>query len=179
MGDTLKLAVRLALCALAAAIMLAAVNALTAERIAENNRNKMNAARSEVIGDYDFADAGADISGAKYITGVYLAMDGDRSAGYVYEMESRGYGGVICLCVGVSAEGEVAGVSVSAHSETKGLGTEAGEEFIGGFAGLPGVSGAAYGVDAMTGATISSDAVKNAVDEALSHYEANFSEGEA
>lgn len=179
MGDTLKLAVRLMLCALAAALMLAIVNALTAGRIAENNREKMNAARSEIIGDYEFADAGADISSAEYITGVYLAMDGETCAGCVYELESRGYGGAIYLCVGVSAEGEVTGVSVSAHSETKGLGTDAGTRFIDSFAGIPGMAGAAMDVDAMTGATISSNAVKRAVDEALSHYEANFSAGEA
>lgn len=179
MGDTMKLAVRLMLCALAAALMLAIVNALTAGRIAENNREKMNAARSEVIGDYEFADAGADIADAEYITGVYLALDGDACAGYVYELESRGYGGAIYLCVGVSAEGEVVGVSVSAHSETKGLGADAGARFLGSFAGLPGKADAAEDVETMTGATISSDAVKRAVDEALSHYEANFSAGEA
>ena len=179
MGDSLKLAARLMLCALAAALMLAIVNALTAGRIAENNREKMNAARREVIGDYEFADAGADISDAEYITGVYRALEGAACAGYVYELESRGYGGTIYLCVGVSAEGQVTGVSVSAHSETKGLGTDAGARFTGSFAGSPAMAGAAMDVDAMTGATVSSNAVKNAVDEALSHYEANFSAGEA
>ena len=70
-------------------------------------------------------------------------------------------------------------MSVSAHSETKGLGTDAGARFTGSFAGSPAMAGAAMDVDAMTGATVSSNAVKNAVDEALSHYEANFSAGEA
>lgn len=179
MGDTLKLAARLMLCALAAALMLAIVNALTAGRIAENNRKKMNAARSEVIGDYEFVDVDADITGAEYITGVYRALDGEKCAGYVYELESRGYGGAVYLCVGVSAEGTVTGVNVSAHSETKGLGADAGARFTGSFAGLTATAGAADEVDAMTGATISSDAVKKAVGEALSHYEANFSAGEA
>lgn len=174
MADNMKLAVRLMVCALAAALMLAIVNALTAGRIAENNREKMNAARSQVIGDYEFTDTGADISGAEYITGVYMAMDGGMCAGYVYELESRGYGGAIYLCVGVSAEGEVCGVSVSAHSETKGLGTDAGARFVADFVGLPGRAGVADDVEAMTGATVSSAAVKNAVDEALSHYETNF-----
>lgn len=179
MRDTLNLAARLMAFALVAALLLAVVNAFTAGRIEENTREKINAARREVIGDYEFADAGADISGMKYVTGVYLALDGDACAGYVYELESRGYGGTVYLCAGVSPEGTVTGVKVSAHVETKGLGSEAEKKFIGSFTGLGAAAGNAAGVDAMSGATVSSNAVKNAVDEALGHFEANYAGGEA
>lgn len=178
MRDTLSLAVRLMVCALAAALLLAVVNAFTAGRIEENTRAKMNAARSEVIGDYEFADTGADVSGCEFITGIYRAMDGETAAGYVYELDTRGYGGSIFMCVGVSVDGAVTGVKVSAHVETKGLGTGDEQLFMARFSGLNAEAGAAAEVDGMTGATVSSTAVKKAVDEALAHYAENYA-GEA
>ena len=174
MLETTKLAVRLMGFALVAALLLAVVNAFTAGQIEKNTREKIDAARKEVIGDYAFEDAEADVEEAKYITGVYRAMDGENCAGYVYELESRGYGGTIYLCLGVDDTGCVTGVKVSSHVETKGLGTEAEKQFMAGFAGMDAVSGNAMQVDAISGATISSNAVKNAVDEALTHFEANF-----
>lgn len=179
MRETYNLAIRLMVFALAAALLLAVVNALTADKIAENTREKINAARREVIGEYDFADAGADVTGMDYVTGVYLAMDGENCAGYVYELESRGYGGTVYLCAGISPDGIVTGVKVSAHVETKGLGTDAEKKFMGSFVGMEAAAGNAMGVDAMSGATVSSNAVRNAVDEALEHFEENYAGGEA
>lgn len=178
MRDTFSLAARLMIFALVAAMLLALVNALTAGRIEENTREKINAARCEVIGDYAFEEVQDDISGAQYITGVYRAMDGEACVGYVYELESRGYGGTVYLCAGVGTDGVVTGVKVSNHVETKGLGTDDEKSFIGGFVGLDAAAGAAMQVDAMSGATISSTAVKNAVDEAMTHFESNYKAGE-
>lgn len=179
MRETGKLALRLMVFALAAALLLAVVNAFTAERIEMNTRDKINAARKDVIGDYEFADTGADVSALTYVKGVFAAMDGEECAGYVYEMESRGYGGTIYLCAGVSPEGYVTGVRVSAHAETKGIGTDAGDRFLGKFTDMEAAGGNAAAVDAMSGATVSSNAVKKAVDEALMHFEANYAGGEA
>lgn len=179
MRDMIKLAARLMIFALTAALLLALVNALTSGRIEQNTRDKLNAARREVIGEYDFEAVDSDISAAGYITGVYRALEGEECVGYVYELASRGYGGTVYLCVGVDADGYVSGVKVSGHVETKGLGTTAEAPFLGSFLDLKGTGGAALRVDAMSGATVSSNAVKNAVDEALSHYEKNFGAGEA
>lgn len=179
MRDTFALAARLMVFALVAALLLALVNSVTADRIEENTRAKVTAARQEVIGDYAFENAEADLTGASYITGVYRAVYGDECKGYVYELESRGYGGTIYLCVGVDTDGKVTGVKVSNHVETKGLGTDAEKKFMGAFNGLDAVHGRALRVDAMSGATISSDAVKKAVDEAITHFENNYKEGEA
>ena len=110
------------------------------------------------------------------ITGVYRALDGDRTAGYVYEMESKGYGGVVYLCVGIDASGQVAAVRVSGHSETKGLGTPEGEAFLSAFAGLSAREGAAQEVEAITGATVSSTAVRRAVDQVLTHYATHYAQ---
>lgn len=179
MRDTFALAARLMVFALVAALLLALVNSVTADRIEENTRAKVTAARQEVIGDYAFEDAGADLTGASYITGVYRAVYGAECYGYVYELESRGYGGTIYLCVGVDMNGLVTGVKVSNHVETKGLGTDAETRFMAAFTGIEAKEGKALKVDAMSGATVSSDAVRKAVNEAVTHFENNYKEGEA
>ena len=91
-------------------------------------------------------------------------------------MESKGYGGPVYLCVGIDASGQVAAVRVSGHSETKGLGTPEGEAFLSAFAGLSAREGAAQEVEAITGATVSSTAVRRAVDQALTHYATHYAQ---
>ena len=95
------------------------------------------------------------------------------------ELESRGYGGTVYMCAGIDVNGAVTAVKVSAHSETKGLGTGAETIFMAQFAGLSASDGEAADIDSMSGATVSSNAVINAVDEALTHYEMHFGGGEA
>ena len=103
-----------------------------------------------------------------YILRARTALDDDGdTVGYVYELVSRGYGGDIVLSVGVR-NGAVSGVSVASHAETKGLGTADEAPFLQSFVGLT-QADAAQGVDAMSGATVSSNAVRGAVSQALAH----------
>ena len=156
------------------AVLLSVVNGMTKDKIEINTRRKIDASRREALWDYAFEDRG--VTPEDCITGVYRALDGDRTAGYVYEMESKGYGGVVYLCVGIDASGQVAAVRVSGHSETKGLGTPEGEAFLSAFAGLSAREGAAQEVEAITGATVSSTAVRRAVDQALTHYATHYAQ---
>ena len=168
MRETVKLGVRLMLFALVAGLLLAVVNAITEEPIARNERLKADGARIAVIGDYDFEAVETDLTGYDAIRNVYAALDeGGQTAGYVYELSSRGYGGDITLSVGIK-DGAVNAVSVAGHTETKGLGTADEAPFLESFAGLT-QADEALGVDAMSGATVSSDAVRSAVAQALSH----------
>ena len=178
MRETMKLAVRLMIFALAAALLLAVVNELTEDRIIQNTLNKIHAARQAVIGDYTFEDMDVDVSRMACVKGVYAAMKGDKLRGYVYEMETKGYGGTIYLSAGILVDGTVSGVKVSSHSETKGLGTSAEHDFIEEFVGLDVVSGGTGSIDAMSGATVSSNAVKKALNEAMIHFGANYAKKE-
>ena len=168
MRETVKLGVRLMLFALVAGLLLAVVNAITEEPIARNERLKTDGARIAVIGDYDFEAVETDLTGYDAIQSVYAALDeSGQTAGYVYELSSRGYGGDITLSVGIK-DGAVNAVSIAGHTETKGLGTADETPFLESFAGLT-QADEALDVDAMSGATVSSDAVRNAVAQALSH----------
>ena len=114
------------------------------------------------------------------IGSVYSArMQGEADnapAGYVVEaVTSEGYGGKIVLYVGVAADGSVGGVSILDISETPGLGMEAPKVLTPQFAGKN-VESFTYTktgsrteseVDAISGATITTQAVVNAVNGAL------------
>ena len=116
-----------------------------------------------------------------------LALTGD--AGIVSEVYSNGesyaikvlpagFDGTITMMVGIS-EGKVTGISVISHTETPGLGAVAaaqnakGEAFRGQFVGQEGTLAVGNQIDAMSGATITSNAVITGVNAALS-YVANM-----
>lgn len=108
---------------------------------------------------------------------VYEAVDRDGVfCGYVVEStSSQGYGGNIVLYVGVSKDGTVNGVSILDISETVGLGMEAPKVLVPQFAGkkveqfdyTKNGSRTDAEVDAISGATITTKAVVNAVNGAL------------
>ena len=168
MRETVNLGVRLMLFALVAGLLLAVVNAVTEEPIARNERLKADGSRIAVIGDYAFEPVDTDTSGYDAIRSVYAALDDDGgTVGYVYELVSRGYGGDVVLSVGIK-DGAVSGVSIASHAETKGLGSADEAPFLQRFTGLSQPE-EAQSVDAMSGATVSSDAVRGAVSQALAH----------
>ncbi len=96
------------------------------------------------------------------------------SAGHVYEVVTKSYGGDLTLLVGITPEG-VSGVSVTETSDTPGLGSKAADEgFLSQFAGRKGEITVAKNkatrdsdIVAVAGATISSRAVTTAVNAAL------------
>ena len=85
--------------------------------------------------------------------------------GYVYELSTTGYAGDVLLSLGVSTAGRITGIAVTAHTETKGLGSADEAPFLATvYVALAGCAGnGRAGADAMTGATVSSNAVKTAV----------------
>ncbi len=107
----------------------------------------------------------------------YEAVASDGSfCGYVVESTSKeGYGGNIVLYVGVTGDGTVSGVSILQIAETPGLGMKAEDELVPQFAG---VQTDAFGytksgsvadneIDAISGATVTTKAVVNAINGAL------------
>ena len=168
----------LAICAVVA-LALAGVNTITKDRIAAVKAEKTQKAIQAVLpqaGNVVEASTFADETGM--VTKVYTASLGNTAAfyGYAVEVAPNGFGGAITMMVGVSAEGQVLGISVISHAETPGLGavaaanTDKGVFFRDQFAGL--VSGITIGsgdnqISAISGATISSQAIVDGVNAAL------------
>lgn len=107
-------------------------------------------------------------------SGVQAAVKADT--GWVIQASAKGFGGQVPVIVGLDADGAIVGVSFPENSETAGYGAqlyEEGNESAAALAAsLMGKSGevAIGDVDAISGATISSKAVVEAVNTALSCY---------
>ena len=137
--------------------------------------------------DLDESAAQAALDEAGYgsvaeINGVLTASDGSSDLGYVVTVtDSEGYGGDIQMTVGIQNDGTVLGISFLSISETAGLGMRAKEpEFYGQFAGkqvekftyVKDGTGSSSDdtIDAMSGATVTSNAVTNGVNAALAYF---------
>ena len=111
----------------------------------------------------------------------YAAINGGKTAAYIFTESSKGYGGDVSVMTAIKPDGTVAGVAIlDVSGETPGLGQNAAKEsFFSQYIGLKkGVSVLKNGaktenneVDAVTGATITSTAVTRAVNKALDDFE--------
>lgn len=109
---------------------------------------------------------------------------GGTPKGYVIAATSpSGYGGDIQAAVGITAEGVLTGCSLVSHRETAGLGSKCAEPaFTGQFAGkkaepLVYSRTGAFSeneIDAVSGATITTGAVTEAVNAAIAFYQAQL-----
>ena len=171
---TILFIARLALTLLAitavVAVALAGVNMITAPIIAELNEAKTQAAINAVLPGGGDEIAFTDDTGL--VTKVYKS-----ATGYAVQVTPAGFDGTIDMMVGIDNEGKILGISIISHTETAGLGavaaakTSAGENFRGQFVGMSGSVGTAKRgtgtLDAITGATITSEAVCTGVNAAL------------
>ncbi len=180
--EVLKPAAILFVICVAVSAALAGTNMLTKDRIAQAAAQKAEESRMVVLpGAESFEESG----------GHYTGKDSSGQAvGYVFETESKGYGGTVKVMTGVSTEGSITGVIVLSHSETAGLGSNAEKaEFrdqyqqpvanlTGGIQVVKFQAPKEGEIQAMTGATITSTAVTNAVNAAIEQYQnAYASEG--
>lgn len=178
----------LALVAVIATAVLGATNLTTydtiqeqLERIASENR-MIIFPDAESFTELEVEDAEAHSN----IDSVYTADAGGQSIGYVVEAHGKGYGGSLPVMVGIASDGTITGVTILSNSETPGLGTKVEEpDFLDQFLGseLAGkystkqIEGGDTDIAAVSGATISSKAVVEAVNHA-SDYITAFGGGE-
>lgn len=163
----------LAVITLIAGLVLGATYMLTKEPIAAQERRKAEAARAAVMPEAD-AFRQIETAGSAEIDWVYEALRDGACVGYVAQGTGRGFGGEIEVIVGLRADGEITGISVGGanFSETAGLGAKAKDAaFTSGFTGKhapltvvkAGEARSESTVDAITSATITSNAVNDTV----------------
>ncbi len=90
--------------------------------------------------------------------------------GYCVEVQAHGFGGLLTAVVGVSTNGEVTGIAVTDHRETESVGTDAmTEQYLSQYVGKSGTirSEGDNSVDAVSGATATSEAITACVNQAL------------
>lgn len=172
-----------------AGFVLGAVYQITKGPIAEAEAAAAMEAYKEVFADAtDFTevDVQADALAAGGVTGsdinnVFEAKGADGTVlGYVLVVTNHeGYGGDIQFTLGVKMDGTVNGISILAIAETPGLGMEAESVLKPQFAGKNVAqftvtkTGAVSDeqIDAISGATITSDAVTNGVNAGLYYFQ--------
>ena len=158
-ASPVKLVITLTVICAAVALLLATVNHFTAPKIAENNDKAILSSIREIFDESVQAEEITSPEGSGF-TSLYLVMKGDGICGYSAAVAPAGFGGPINLMVGMDSAGTVVGVDVVSMSETPGLGSKTGgAEFLSQFKGASGD----VKVDAVSGASISSNAVAEGV----------------
>jgi electron transport complex protein RnfG len=160
-----------------AATGLALTYGATAPRIEEQKRLAeqrsleavMPGATFETAGEADPLVAAAETAAAPVdFVALYRAFSDGQQVGWALRLASRGYAGPMQLVIGLDTSGSVTGVSILSMNETPGLGTKVKSEawFIEQAGELqPGFTDADVRgtMDAISGATRSSNGVRNGV----------------
>ena len=173
MGDIVKLALRLFIFALVASVLLAVTNEVTKGPIEQQKLASKMAALNTVLPGCEYEQIEYEgISDDSALDEIFIGKNADGSIkGYALTANPQGYGGEIPITLGVSEGGYVTQVYVGSLQETQGLGSRVGddafkEQFIA-IAADPDTL--RNDVDTIAGATISSSAFVNAVQEMLTY----------
>ncbi|HOD03136.1 MAG: Electron transport complex protein RnfG [Firmicutes bacterium ADurb.Bin300] len=173
-------AISLFLICLGCAVLLAFTNNSTKDVILQRQRDAEDASKSAVIQGADSfsEDLTVNVDGEDYV--YYEAYDKDKKIiGYIFTAGSKGYGGEVRIVTGISPDGLVTGIVPVLLNETPGLGMKAaGEDYLNQYVGKTESIGVAKSnpgkndIQAISGATISSRAVTDAVNTAFKIYNA-------
>jgi electron transport complex protein RnfG len=186
MKDMVKLIVALTIISVAAGVILAFTNKVTSTPITMAAQKETVEALAAVLPEFnnDPNQCMATIVEDNRTWTFHVARQDGAFTGAAFESSSqKGYGGEIRLMVGITAANEIKRIKILSQKETPGLGTKITETpFASQFDGRR-IRGAVWAVrkdrgdfDAVTGATISSRAVLEAVKAGLDVYEKHAAE---
>lgn len=146
--------------------LLAVTNNITSPIITVAEEKAAEEARSEVLSSADSFEKMELSSLPESVNEVYRAKNG---AGYVFMLTAKGYGGDMSLICGITSKGTIEACKTLSHSETSGLGSKTAEDpYRNQYKGKS--ADTLDSVNAISGATISSVAYKNAITDAFTAY---------
>ena len=153
----------LAVIVIVSVVLLIAVNSLTSSIVESRRVEEITGILENIfpeMSQYELEDE------------VYIIYQDNEKAGYAFMASGSGYGGDIDIVVGLDNSFGIKGVSILSQTETPGVGSKITESlFTDQFKGLSASDIALKSeggkIDAITGATISSRAVVNAVKEKM------------
>ena len=156
------------------------------EKLAQDKANQSVFASAQTFEDVALDEAAAaqvatDFAGVS-IESVKEAKDSSGNGlGYVIQVKSKGYGDFITYTVGITNESSINGISIIKIAETPGLGMNAEKVLVPQFVDKAAsaltvaksgqVTDANSQIEAISGATITSRAVTNGVNAAVSYFE--------
>ncbi len=157
--------VLVAICILAGGV-LAAINAMTADKIAANEAAEATAAYFSALPEAeDFTELACDLEG------VTAFLQSTNDVGYVIAAQAKGYNGQVPCAVAISNDGVILNVVFLDNDETAGLGQKVKDaSFTAQFSGMAAEAFTINDIDAISGATFSSKAAVNAINLAIEAY---------
>ena len=156
------------------------------EKLAQDKANQSVFAAAATFDDVALDDAAAAEIASEFagvtIESVKEAKDSSGNGlGYVIQVKSKGYGDFITYTVGITNESSINGISIIKIAETPGLGMNAEKVLVPQFVDKAAsaltvakngqVTDANSQIEAISGATITSRAVTNGVNAAVSYFE--------
>lgn len=174
MNQLLKFGIILGTICLAATLVLAVTYEVTRPKIEEQMKIEEQEALKAILPE-------ADNFAAKTANGIdyFEALKGSDVTGYCVKVTGAGYAGYMRMIVGIDTNGIIKGIRILEHQETPGLGakineTSPGEKepyFLRQFKGKQARTIAVEkDIDAITGATISSRAVTDAINKTVGEF---------
>ena len=172
--EVLKPTITLFVICLIVALLLSATNLMTRDKIDKMNKQTEASSRALVLpGATSFEDS----KDKSYAVG----KKGNDILGYVFTTKAKSYGGDLSVMTGIGKDGKVTGAVILSISDTPGLGLNAQKESFRnqykqavpekGFEVIKSGSAGDGQIEAMTGATITSKAVTNCVNQAVVQYQ--------
>ena len=159
----------------AVTLALSSTNLLTRGPIAEITAQNNRAAMEKVLKAESYTEWSSQTEDGAFTYNV--ATNGSETVGYIFITSAKGYGGDVGVMTAIGTDGKVIAVEIlDVSNETPGLGQNATKPyFYEQFIGMTdktqvvknGADPAKSQIDALTGATITSRAVTNAVNEAI------------
>ena len=148
----------------AVAALLAAVNMITAPRVAEAQRQKILASLGEVMPGGDFGEEIVSEPIPEDVPETVQAIYKEKSGmGNVVILSTQGYASTISITVGIDSYGKITRAVVTSEQESHG---QAGmNSYTDRFTGLD--AGGAASADPYTGATVTSAAIRSAIVDAM------------
>ena len=188
MNGVFKVALRLIIITAVAGLLLGLTYNITKEPIAQQEELAKSRARQTVLASADNFEA-VDIEALglsdEYSTVIeaYIGTADGSEVGATVTMVTKGYSSGLQVTVGITSDGTVSGVNIDAHSETPGLGAKAADasylaqykDSAAPFAIVKSPSDAAGDIEAVTGATLTSVGVCDAVNLACRLYAEHLS----
>lgn len=174
----------LTLIAAVMAALLGSTNLLTKDKIALLAAENEKLAVSKVIKADEYTKKEVEYNSTVY--SYYEAVLNSAVVGYAFTVSDNGYGGAVSAVVGIDTIGKITAVEIiDVSNETPGLGQNAKnksfyEQFSGKLGEVSVVKNGAVNnqINAVTGATITSKAVANAVNLSFKLYDEIKKEGD-
>lgn len=178
MSITIKLLVLTVVCA----AFLGAVYSITKDPIDDQIKKTATEARLAAFPDaVSFKDSKAEIPKEySIIKNVFYALDKDGNIiGATFGINTRGYSPGLMMTVGIAVDGKIKGVVIGDNTETPTIGKKAlASGFLNQFTGKPydkplqyvRSASSDYDIQAVSGATVTTKGVTNAVNIAIEFY---------